>query len=142
MKHIHTRDILKLWAEFLDQFKETILIDKERGYIYIKQLLWYSDSKVPESKQQELNDLILKNLNEKDGEDIMRTIAQKYIEEGIVQGKAVGIQEGIEKGIEKAAINMLLQNLEPKLIAQYTSLTLTQIKHIAEEIRKNKTTMH
>ncbi|RYE13858.1 MAG: transposase [Sphingobacteriaceae bacterium] len=144
MKHIHTRDMLKLWAEFLTSFKEAILLDKDKGYVYIKHLLWYTDSKVPEEKQQELNNLILKNLNQIDGENIMRTIAQKYIDEGIIQGetrgiekgKAVGIQEGksigiqegeargmekgIEKGMEKAALNMLSLNLAPYLIAQYT----------------------
>ncbi len=31
MKHIQTRDIIKLWADFLASFKEAVLLDKERG---------------------------------------------------------------------------------------------------------------
>lgn len=39
MKNIHLRDMIKLWEEFLTQFDKAMLIDQERGYIYIKQLL-------------------------------------------------------------------------------------------------------
>ncbi len=36
MKHIHQRDMLKLWEEFLRRFKLEVLIDKENGYIYLE----------------------------------------------------------------------------------------------------------
>ena len=80
----------------------------------------------------------------------MRTIAQKYIEEGEARGKAVGIQEGIlqgevrgiEKGIEKAVLNMLSQNLDPKLIAQYTDLTVKQIEELGKASDSNRKTLH
>ena len=41
LKHIHQRDMLKLWGEFLEEFKEVVLIDKANGYIYLKQFIWY-----------------------------------------------------------------------------------------------------
>ena len=59
LKHIHQRDILKLWDEFLSKFKQNIVIDKELGCVYLKSLLWYTDSKVPEEKQQELEQIII-----------------------------------------------------------------------------------
>jgi len=73
---------------------------------------------VPEDKQQELNNLILNNLNKSDRKNIMRTIAQKYIDEGkqedknegieqgIHQGRQEGEQIGLAKGIKKIAVNM------------------------------------
>ncbi len=33
MKHIHQRDMLKLWDEFLGSFRAAALVDKENGYI-------------------------------------------------------------------------------------------------------------
>ena len=50
LKHIHQRDIIKLWEEFLQRFKLEILVDKEKGYIYIKSFLWYTDAQLPEAK--------------------------------------------------------------------------------------------
>ena len=122
MKHINTRDTLKLWADFLASFKNAVLLDKERGYIYIKHLLWYTDSKIPEDKQQELNNLVLDNLNKSDGENIMRTIAQKYIDEGR--------QEGEQIGIKKIASNMIKKGFDQQLIAQMTGLRLAEINKL------------
>ncbi|MEF2228694.1 MAG: Rpn family recombination-promoting nuclease/putative transposase [Candidatus Cardinium sp.] len=48
MKYIHTRDMVKLWEGFLENFKSCIALDKEKGYIYIRTFLWYTDSKLPE----------------------------------------------------------------------------------------------
>ncbi|OZG32046.1 transposase [Rickettsia endosymbiont of Culicoides newsteadi] len=64
LKHIHQRDIIKLWEEFLQRFKLEILVDKEKGYIYIKSLLWYTDAKLPEEKQSELEE-VLPNIYQK-----------------------------------------------------------------------------
>ncbi len=82
--------------------------------IYTIFLTYNSDSKVPEDKQQKLNNLILDNLNKIDGENIMRTIAQKYIKEGE--------QVGLAKGIKKIASNMITKGFDHKLIAQMTGL--------------------
>ena len=56
----------------------------------------------------------------------MRTIAQKYIDEGI--------EKGIDKGVEKTAINMLMQNADVKFIAKVTGYSVEQIQKL-----KNKT---
>lgn len=102
MKYIHSRDMIKLWDEFLENFKSCIVLDKEKGYIYIRSFLWYSDSKLPEDQQAALENIIAKHLPSEDKEDIMRTIAQKYRDEGIQigheKGKLMGIRIGQEKG--------------------------------------------
>ena len=107
--------MLKLWGEFLDEFKEVVLIDKANGYIYLKQFIWYTDAKVPEERKQLLEQLIKDNLSKEDTDNIMRTIADSYIEEGfnkglvqgIEKGREEGREEGIQAGMEKAASNML-----------------------------------
>ena len=128
LKNIHLRDMLKLWEDFLKQFDKAILIDRERGYVYIKQLLLYTDSKVPEDKQQELSNLIIEHLS--DGENLMRTIAQKYIDEGIEKGKAEGIQEGVIKTI----VNMLKKKADIHFISEVTGYTTQQITNLKKNI--------
>ncbi|WP_231569366.1 Rpn family recombination-promoting nuclease/putative transposase, partial [Rickettsia endosymbiont of Ixodes pacificus] len=82
LKHIKARDILNLWQSLLEKFESSIEVDKKNGFIYIKWLLWYSDAKVSEDKQVELAKIIAKHLNKADQEGLMRTIADKYIDEG------------------------------------------------------------
>jgi len=78
MKHTHQSDMLKLWKQFLESFEDVILIDKKNGYIYIKQFLWYTKTKVSEESQKELSKILTEHLTE---EDTMRIIAQKYYDE-------------------------------------------------------------
>jgi len=128
LKHIHQRDMLKLWGEFLEEFKEVVLIDKANGYIYLKQFIWYTDAKVPEKRKQLLEQLIKDNLSKEDTDNIMRTIADSYIEEGfnkgLVRGIEKGREEGIQAGMEKAASNMLKSNLDLKFISSVTGLPI------------------
>ncbi len=51
MKHIHQRDMLKLWEEFLRRFKLEVLIDKENGYIDLESFLWYTDAQFLEEQK-------------------------------------------------------------------------------------------
>ncbi|KJV51790.1 transposase, YhgA-like family protein [Orientia tsutsugamushi str. Gilliam] len=51
LKHIHQRDMLKLWEEFLIKFKHVLILDKEKGLFYLRSFLWYTDTKLLESQQ-------------------------------------------------------------------------------------------
>lgn len=53
----------------------------------------------------------------------MRTIAEKYIE------------EGREQGIEATAINMLLQKAAVKFISKVTGYTIEQIKMLKNKLQ-------
>ena len=138
MKYIHARDMLGLWDKFMNEFTEAIMIDKENGYIYLKSFLWYTDALVIEDQQQELGRIINKHLAASEKDNIMRTIAQKYIDEGMeigrLEGMEKGIERGIERGIEKAATNMLKQKLDLKLIAQVTGLSVTELNKLQANI--------
>lgn len=139
MKHIHERDMLKLWERFMTEYSHAVLLDKENGYIYIRKLLWYTNTKVAEEDKGKLNQLIIESLSNKDGEDIMRTIADSYrdqyygigiqegIKEGIQQGIEKGIEQGIQQGVEQTAIKMIKQNLDLKLISSVTGLSTDEI---------------
>lgn len=51
---------------------------------------------------------------------------KKTREEGLEEG----IEKGMEKGIEKVAINMLKQNIDIKLVAQVTGLSIDELNKI------------
>ncbi|WP_371220020.1 Rpn family recombination-promoting nuclease/putative transposase [Orientia tsutsugamushi] len=100
LKHIHQRDMLKLWEEFLIKFKHVLILDKEKGYVYLRSFLWYTDTKLLESQQPELEQVLAKYLSEEEKGNIMRTIAAQYIDEGIAKGIEIGETKGIAKGIK------------------------------------------
>ncbi|AFC72969.1 transposase (plasmid) [Rickettsia rhipicephali str. 3-7-female6-CWPP] len=130
LKHIKARDILNLWQSLLERFKSSIEIDKENGYIYIKWLLWYSDAKVDADKQAELAKIIAKHLNKADGEGLMRTIADKYIDEGIAQGMQIGKNEGKHERTMEVAKNMLSNNYSIPEISRITGLSISEINNL------------
>ncbi|AWN81903.1 Rpn family recombination-promoting nuclease/putative transposase [Candidatus Cardinium hertigii] len=122
LKHIHKRDILKLWENLFTHCQHALLVDKEKGYICIKALVWYSDAKLPEEKQAELERVISSHLSKEETATIMRTIAQKYIEEGRQQGIEKGMEKGkMERNLEIAKA-MLANGVEVSFIAQITGL--------------------
>ncbi|WP_017443567.1 Rpn family recombination-promoting nuclease/putative transposase [Rickettsia gravesii] len=134
LKHIKARNILNLWQSLLEKFESSIEVDKKNGFIYIKWLLWYSDAKVSEDKQVELAKIIAKHLNKTDQEELMRTIADKYIDEGIAQGMQIGRTEGIQIGEAKrtmeVARNMLTANSDISFISKVTGLSISEINNL------------
>ncbi|MCC8399400.1 MAG: transposase, partial [Rickettsia endosymbiont of Platyusa sonomae] len=130
MKHIHQRDMIKLWEQFLERFKLEILVDKENGYIYLRSFLWYTDAKLSEERQSELEQLLAKYLSEEEKGNIMRTVAQKYIEEGEAIGEARGEIRGEEKKAMAAAKNLLKVGVSIDIISTSTGLS----KKVIEEL--------
>jgi predicted transposase/invertase (TIGR01784 family) len=136
MKHIHERNTLSMIKDAMSRCSRAIVIDKEQNYILTRLILWYSDSKVPEKSKHLLEQLIVDNLPKDEANNIMRTIADSYIEEGFNKGIIQGIEKGMEKGIEqgknKKAIeitkNLLSQKIDIKTISAATGLSLADIK--------------
>ena len=123
LKHIHTRDILKLWEELLTKFKADIVVDKENGYIYIRSLLWYTDAKLTEDKQQGLERILDQYLPTEEKDNIMRTIAEKYIDQGIEIGEARG---------EAKIIRMMFKTGSSiEVISKMTGLSVDEIRRLA-----------
>ncbi|WP_341758086.1 transposase [Candidatus Tisiphia endosymbiont of Ditula angustiorana] len=118
--------MIKLWEQFLEKFKLEILVDKENGYIYLRSFLWYTDAKLPEDRQSELEQLLTKYLSEEEKGSIMRTVAQKYIEEGT----QYGIQIGKAEAMKAVAKTMLIKNKPLDEIIEFTGLTKIQINKL------------
>ncbi|MGV2432566.1 MAG UNVERIFIED_CONTAM: Rpn family recombination-promoting nuclease/putative transposase [Rickettsiaceae bacterium] len=120
LKNIHETDMIQLWQRFLEDFQDLIVLDQERGYIYIKKLIWYTDAKLDEKDYGTFNQLILEHLPKNDGEQIMSTVAENYIQKGRAEGEARGKAEGIVEGKMEIARTMLSMK---KPIAEIQTIT-------------------
>ena len=134
MKHIHQRDMLKLWEEFLSNFTHMVSLDRESGYLYIKKFIWYTDSKIDADDHRILNSMILDHLPDNDGEEVMKTIADQYIEQGIEQGIIQGMEQGQQITLENTTKNMLSHNCDSKLIEEVTGLTAQTITKLKSQM--------
>ncbi|SPR03617.1 transposase [Orientia tsutsugamushi] len=134
--------MLKLWEEFLIKFKHVLILDKEKGYVYLRSFLWYTDTKLLESQQPELEQVLAKYLSEEEKGNIMRTIAEKYIDEGraegIKLGETKGRAEGIEIGKVKAkqwlARNLLKAGFSVEFISENTGLSKEEVINLKNNI--------
>ena len=139
MKNIHDRDMLAMLKKVMQRCKQALIIDKGQDYVHTKLILWYTDSKVPVEKKQLLEQLIVDNLPKEDTENIMKTIADSYIEEGINQGIAIGEARGEArgeaKGVEIGATNkvfeiarrMLKEKTDINFISSVTGLASDEV---------------
>ncbi|WP_371222969.1 transposase [Orientia tsutsugamushi] len=130
LKHIHQRDMLKLWEEFLIKFKHVLILDKEKGYIYLRSFLWYTDTKLLESQQPQLEQVLAKYLSEEEKGNIMRTIAEKYIDEG----RAEGIEIGEVKAKQELARNLLKACFSVAFISENTGLSKEEVINLKNNI--------
>jgi predicted transposase/invertase (TIGR01784 family) len=128
MRHIHERDTLSMIKEAMSRCSRAIVIDKEQNYILTRLILWYTDSKVPEEKKQLLEQLIVDNLPKQEANNIMRTIADSYIEEGFNKGIMQGIEKGKAEGKAELIKMMLNQGNSIDTIAKITGLSFADIK--------------
>lgn len=130
MKHIHERDTILMLKEAMRRCSKAIIIDKEQNYVLTKLILWYTDSKVPEEKKQLLEQIIIDNLPKEEANNIMRTIADSYIEEGFNKGILQGTKKGIEKGKAELIKMMLNQGNPVDKIAKITGLSVSDIQKL------------
>jgi len=142
MKHVQMRDMLKLWQNLFEKLPDAVIIDKEHGYFYISNLLWYIDGKLSEEKRDELSGLIIEHLPKEDGDKLMRTIADSYIDEGLSKGILIGEARGEAKGVAKGATTkaieiahrLLQENTNIKFIASVTGLSKDEILKIRNKM--------
>ena len=137
MKHAHQRDKLKLIENIFKNCNKAVLIDAQMDYVYTKLMVWYNDRKIPLEKKQEFEQLVLNHLPKEKGAEIMKTIADSYIEEGINKGITQGIAIGEAKGkarIIEIARRMLQEKTDIKFIASVTGLSTDEVLQLKSKL--------
>jgi predicted transposase/invertase (TIGR01784 family) len=128
LKYIFTPELRYKLREIFELFLE--LKDKKKGTEYLEVLLRYLTRS---AKTLTINDLkeTVTRVFEKEGGDLMATIADKLKEEGRQEGKQEGWQEGRQEGMEKkakeTAMRMLVDGLPIEKISKYTGLPVREI---------------
>ena len=122
LKHIRDRDLIKAWENMFELFPNAVEIDRNNDFVYIKKLLWYSVDKVEAGKEGEkLGEVLKNNLNKNgknEGSEVMKSLADKWREEGIEKERFVIAQ------------NLLQSNVEYDTISKATGLSTDQINKI------------
>ena len=107
---------------------------------------WYIDGKLSEEKRDELSNLMIEHLPKNDGENIMRSIADSYRDEGVSKGILIGMNEGIAigeargeaRGVEKRNIEiaerMLQENTNINFISSVTGLSTDNLLKIQNKL--------
>ena len=110
---------------------------KETGLEYIETVLRYLTVGAEKVTEAELIKILKEVYVE--GEKLMPTIAQQWVEQGWTKGHRAGKQEGIEKGERKAKVESLNQIIAlrfsvelGKFEKQLAKLTLKDLKDLTE----------
>ena len=126
-KYIYRPDLFEKLHEIFGLL--TTLSSKKKSTEYLEVLLRYLFATVDSKKADDLRQEIKKSIEQ--GETIMPTIAEKWIQEGI--------QEGMEKGMEKKESEIIKKMIDSGMSnAEIRKISGTGLKKI-EEIRRKKT---
>lgn len=144
MKHIHERDLLKRWEEVADLLPKFAKVDI--GIEHIELILCYTLTRIKQDDIIEVEKLLKSKLNPKKRENVMKSIAHHWMQQGKEEAEAkaeavklVNIKMQEKKAImvkkmqeEKIAIarNLIKAGLKIDLIATSTGLNEDEIKKL------------
>jgi predicted transposase/invertase (TIGR01784 family) len=125
LKYIFKPELKHKLHEILKLFHE--IKDKYSARDYLVALVNYLVSSPGNLTDNEINESISEVFSQ--GGDIMATIAEKWIDQGV----AKGIEKGIEKGKWDVVKNMLRKGISIDFIEEITGFTADKIKQFKEK---------
>ena len=113
-----------------------ILSEKKKKTEYLETFLRYLVSTVDKNKIEDIKTELKKSINK--GDELMPTIAEMWIKEGMEKGLEKGMEKGMEKGIEKgiekgkldSARKMIKLNMSTDVIHEITGLSKKKIEEL------------
>lgn len=109
LKHIFSEDIGERLPEILKLLSR--LLEKRSGLEYLETILRYAASGSDKIREEDIESAVREVLREKGG-DIMPTVAEKWIEQGMRQGMQQGMQQGFLQALREALIEVLEDRFE------------------------------
>ncbi len=103
LKYIYAEDVDEQLAKIIRLIYA--LLDQETASEYIQTVLRYMAAGSDKLSEEELNMIVLKAIEE--GDDLMPTLAEKWVE----QGKEIGLKKGREEGQREATLTLLRRYL-------------------------------
>jgi predicted transposase/invertase (TIGR01784 family) len=144
MKNIRSKSMYPVWEEALSNLPE--LKSSKRLLEFLKLFFRYSSAKIEKEEKAKVVNLLSLKLSKLEMEDIMGSIAEEWLNEGMQQGIqkgkqegiTLGLQQGIEKGKMEEAISiakeMLLSSEPMEKIVKYTGLSKEKIDSIKHNL--------
>ena len=125
LKSVKNPDFIEHLPRIIRLFSE--LVTQQRGLDLIRTILYYITETADKIQPEELNRLIRENL--KSGADIMPTIAERWIQEGIEKGKT----EGKIEGKIEDALSFHRLGVSAQIISKATGLSMERLEEIFKE---------
>jgi predicted transposase/invertase (TIGR01784 family) len=85
-------------------------------------------------EEKEVVNIIKKEFGS-EAEDVMPSLAQRWVEEGKKRGIKIGIEKGIEKDKIDVCKNALNSGISPEVVSKITGLSLKKILEIKKELQ-------
>ncbi len=108
------------------------LDQQQTGLEYIRTILYYLSKATDRVDREDLKKALLSQGEQ--GENVMATIAQEYIQEGYEKGMERGMERGVERGVERGMLEekkniarQLLDSYDIKEISNITGLHVDEI---------------
>jgi predicted transposase/invertase (TIGR01784 family) len=134
LKYIFKPDIKNKLPEIIQLFKK--IKNKNTALDYLVALINYLVSAAGNLENEEIEVTVSKVFSE--GGEVMATIAEKLINQGIEKGIDQGINQGIEKGKWDVVMKMLNKGMDIDIIEEITGFTADQIKEFEEKIKEQQ----
>jgi RNase P/RNase MRP subunit POP5 len=109
LKHIFSEDLGERLPEILKLLSS--LLEKRSGLEYLETILRYVASGSDKIREEDIESAVREVLR-KNGGDIMPTVAEKWIEQGMQQGVEQGMQRGFLQALRGALIEVLEDRFE------------------------------
>ena len=128
MKYINSPQLFDKLHDILNMM--ALLSEKRKKTEYLETFLRYLVSTVDNSKFEVIKTELKRTVDK--GDDLMPTIAQMWIKEGMEKGVEKGIEKGIKKEKMETAKKMIQLNMSTEDIRKITGLSIKKI----DELRK------
>jgi len=115
LKYIYAEDVGEQLAEILRLAYE--LLDHKTAREYIQTILRYMAAGTDKLSEEELRTIVLKVIEE--GDKLMPTLAEQWIEQGREEGEAIGLKRGREEGRQEGEREATLKMLRRYLATRF-----------------------
>ena len=106
---------------------------QQTGLEHIRTILYYLSEATDRVSREELQKALLRQ--GKQGENVMATVAQEFIQQGVEQGIEKGIEQGIEQGVEKSIRRVLRRrfgDVPEEINKQLAGLTAAELEEMLD----------
>jgi len=135
-KHIFSKDLLPIFEENLPFFMVELKKD-EKNKNFIRAMVYYIAVAGEMRDEQRFLDIVQKVFQ---NEVNLMSLAQKWRQEGVLEGQSFGLEQGLEMGqknVKNIAFKLINLNFTNENISEITSLSISEIVDLKKQKNAN-----